>query len=107
LNLLTAFSVPLFFGDVLLWSPRNIPTELMIGGLYFAVGIVMILVARNPLSHKAFVDFVVISNILHAIVMLVYATNVLQVVLDVGFVGSMGVLPLLFYPWGLKKFLQY
>lgn len=105
LNLLTAFSIPLFFGDLLLWSPRNLPTELMVGSLYFAMGIVMLTATRNPMSHKSFIDFVILANILHALVMFIYAEHILQMVLDVGFIGMMGILPLLFYPWGLRSFL--
>jgi hypothetical protein len=44
-NLITAFGIPLFFGDLLLWTPRNLPTELMVGSLYFAMGIMMLVAA--------------------------------------------------------------
>lgn len=40
-------------------------------GIYFVMRLIMILVARNPLSHKAFVDFVALSSIVHAIIMLI------------------------------------
>ena len=60
-NLLTAFTIPIFFGDILLWSPRNLPTELMVGSLYFAMGILMIVVARDPLAHKAFLEFTILT----------------------------------------------
>jgi len=95
----------LLFGDLLLWTPRNIPTEVMISSIYFAMGIIMILVSRNPLSHKAFIDFIVIANIFHAIVMFVYAENFMHMG-DAIIIGAMGILPLLFYPWGIKKFLK-
>jgi hypothetical protein len=103
---LTALSFGvLLFGDLLLWTPRNIPTEIMISSIYFAMGIVMILCSRNPLSHKSFIDFIVIANIFHAIVMFVYAENLMHVG-DALIIGAMGVLPLLFYPWGLRKFMK-
>jgi hypothetical protein len=60
LNVLTAFSIPLLFGNQLLWHPRNLPTELMVGSLYFALGIVMLLVSKTPMKHKAFIDFIII-----------------------------------------------
>jgi len=102
---LLSFS-PILFGDILLWSPRNIPTELMIGSIYFAMGIIMLMTAKNPLSHKSFVDFVVVANIFHAIVMILFAQNIFHLG-DAALIGLMGVLPLLFYPWSLKNFLRY
>jgi hypothetical protein len=102
-----SFTVPLLFGDWLLWTPRNIPDEMMISGLYFCMGLVMILAAKKPLSHKSFVDFLVIANICHAVVMIIYARNALHLLVDVPSVGLIGVLPLFFYPWGLKNFLRY
>ena len=103
------FVIPLgavVFGDTILWTPRNIPTEMMMNSIFVAMGIVMILTARNPMVHKAFVDFIILSNIFHAVVMLIFAQNVLHVVVDVVIVGAMGGLPLLFYPWGLNNFFK-
>ena len=107
LNVLTAFSIPLLFGNQLLWQPRNLPTDLMVGSLYFALGLVMLLVSKTPMKHKAFVDFIIIGNILHSIIMVVYAQNLSHIVIDVSFIGSMGLIPLVLYPWGLKTFLRY
>jgi hypothetical protein len=105
LNIFIVSTIPVIFGDVFLWQPRNIPTEIMIASLYLSMGVVMVFAARKPEKHKAFVDFLIIANILHASVMLVTAQNILQIVLDVFLIGAMGVLPLLFYPWGLRNFL--
>jgi hypothetical protein len=105
LNLTVLSFGVLLFGDLLLWTPRNIPTEIMIGSIYFAMGIVMIFCSRNPLSHKSFIDFIIIANIFHAIVMFVYAENSMHVG-DALIIGAMGVLPMLFYPWGLRKFMK-
>jgi len=93
-------------GDTILWTPRNIPTEMMMNSIFVAMGIVMILSARNPLVHKAFVDFIILSNIIHAIIMLIFAQTALHLLVDVTIVGTMGGLPLLFYPWGLNNFLK-
>jgi hypothetical protein len=101
-----SFTVPLLFGDLLFWQPRNIPVETMISVIYLAMGIIMIISAHNPLAHKSFLDFVIIANILHTIVMIVYAKNFLHLIVDVLPIGLMGVLPLLFYPWGFSKFLR-
>ena len=101
-----SFTVPLLFGDQLLWTPRNLPTEMMLAGIYFVMGLIMILAARNPLSHKAFIDFVALSSIVHAVIMLIYAEHIFHLLVDVGFMGLLGVVPLLFYPWGLKNFLR-
>ena len=102
-----SFTIPVFFGDRLLWHPRNIPTDMMLGSIYFSIGVIMILAARKPLSHHAFVDFVIFANILHAIIMLIYARSILHIVIDAGSIGIMGALPLFFYPWDLKNFLRY
>ena len=101
--LIISFTVPMLFGDLLLWQPRNIPVEIIIGTIYFAMGIIMILSASNPLAHKSFLDFVILANILHAFVMAIYAKNFLHIVVDSLFIGLMGMLPLFFYPWGTKK----
>lgn len=108
LNILViSFTVPLVFGDQLLWHPRNIPDEMMLSVLYLAMGIVMLMAAGKPEGHKAFLDFVILGNTLHAAVMLVYAEHALHLIFDVGAVGAMGVAPLFFYPWGLRRFLRY
>jgi len=106
-NILTAFTIPIFFGDILLWKPRNLPTELMVGSLYFAMGIVMLIAARAPLEHRAFLEFTILGNILHAVVMVVFAENPVQLAVDVGFIGLMGSILLALYPWGIKFFLRH
>ena len=104
--LIISFTVPMLFGDLLLWQPRNIPVEIMIGTIYSAMGIIMIFSASNPLAHKLFLDFVILANILHAFVMAIYAENFFHIVVDALFIGLMGIVPLFFYPWGMKKFLS-
>lgn len=106
-NLVTAFTIPIFFGDLLLWTPRNLPTELMVGSLYFAMGIVMLIAAHNPIEHRAFLEFAIIGNILHAFIMIAYATKPIQIVVDAGFIGFMGLVLLILYPWGIKNFLRH
>ena len=102
-----SFTVPLLFGDWFMWQPRNIPVEMMMSSIYLAVGIVMIRVAKDPVPHKGFVDFLIVANLAHAFVMLIYAENILHILFDAGAIALMGGLPLLFYPWGLRQFLQY
>ncbi|MHA2070766.1 MAG: hypothetical protein ACXAEE_08975 [Candidatus Thorarchaeota archaeon] len=97
---------PYFLGEELLWQPRNLPTEIMMSGIYFSMGIVMILAARDSNKHKLFVDFLILSNTIHAIIMVTFAQNVLQILVDAGLIGLMGVLPLFFYPWGLRNLFQ-
>lgn len=106
-NILTAFTIPIFFGDVLLWEPRNLPTELMVGSLYFAMGVVMLVTARAPIEHRAFLEFAFLGNILHAVVMIAFAENPVQLVVDVGFIGLMGFILLALYPWGIRNFLRH
>lgn len=106
-NLLTSVLVPLFFGEHLLWEPRNLPTDLMVGSLYLAMGMIMLGIARAPQKHKAFVDFVIVANILHALVMAIFAQKPNHLYLDVAFAGLMGFIPLALYPWPMIRFLQY
>jgi hypothetical protein len=54
--LIVSFTVPILFGDLLLWKPRNIPIEMMISVIYLAMGIIMIFSANNPLAHKSFLQ---------------------------------------------------
>ena len=105
LSVFVITTVPIFFGDVFLWAPRNLPTEVMLASIYLAMGIVMIVAAKNPLGQKSFIDFLIIANLLHAFVMLVTAQHSLQIIMDVVPIGAMGLLPLFFYPWGLRNFL--
>lgn len=102
-----SFTVPLLFGDWLMWQPRNIPVEMMISSMYLAIGIVMIRVANDPLSQKGLIDFLVLANLAHALVMLIYAETVWQILFDVIGIALMGGLPLFFYPWGVRQFLRY
>ena len=102
-----SFTVPVLLGDLFLWQPRNQPVEMMISVIYFAMGIIMIFSAGNPLTHKSFLDFVIIANLLHTIVMVVYAKNIFHLIVDAIPIGLMGGLPLIFYPWGLSRFLRY
>ena len=100
-------AVPLLFGDLLLWEPRNISVEIMISVIYFAMGIVMIFSAGNPLAHKSFLDFIILANLFHASVMVIYAKNLFHLIVDSLSIGLMGIIPLFFYPWGLRQFLKY
>jgi len=106
LSVFVITTVPIIFGDVFLWAPRNLPTEIMLASIYLAMGIVMIVVAKNPLGQKSFIDFLIIANLLHGLIMLVAAQHPLQIILDVVPVGAMGLLPLFIYPWGLRNFLR-
>jgi hypothetical protein len=87
-----SFPTPFLFVDALLFEPRSLPLEVMISSFYLALGFVMIRAARNPLEHKGVIENVILSSIMHAIIMVVFAQNTLQVVLDAGAVALMGVL---------------
>lgn len=105
LNIFIVSTIPVIFGDVFLWQPRNLPNEIMMASLYFSMGVVMVFVARSPEKHKSFIDFLILGNTLHALVMLVTAQTFLQIVLDVLPIGLMGILPLFLYPWKIRNFL--
>ena len=66
----------------------------------------MLTAARQPESSKTFLDFVILGNMLHALTMVLFLENFFQLIFDVVTIGAMGLLPLLFYPWKLKKFLK-
>ena len=102
-----SFTVPILLGDWLLWEPRNFAVEMMMSSIYLAMGIVMVRIAKDPLPHKAFIDFLVIANLGHAFVMLIFSETIWQLLFDVGIIALLGVLPLFFYPWGLRQFLRY
>jgi hypothetical protein len=101
--------LPWCLPQLFFWQPRNIPYEFMIGGLYLALGIVMVIAARDPLEHKLFVDFVVLGNLFHAGVMIYFAVTRQQLAHlygDVIWIAALGLLPLAFYPWGVAHFLR-
>jgi len=106
-NIITSLLIPFALGDSLLWYPRNLATDLMVGSLYLAMGIGMLCIAKRPEGQKGFIDFIVLANILHAAVMIVFAQKPVHIYLDAGFVGLMGAVPLFAYPWGIRNFLRY
>lgn len=102
-----SFTVPLLFGEWLMWQPRNTAVEMMISTIYLAMGIVMIRIAQDPLPHKGFIDFLIVANLTHALVMLIYAESLWHILFDASAIALLGGLPLFFYPWGLRQFLRY
>ncbi len=58
----------------------------------------MLVAAQNPLNHKLFIEFAVLGNIPHAVVRAVFSDKLIQFVVDVGFLGLMGVVLLVLYP---------
>lgn len=77
----------------------------MVGSLYFATSMVMLIAAGAPLEHRAFLEFAILGNIFHAVVMLVFAENSVQLEVDISFIRLMGFILLALYPWGIKNFL--
>lgn len=99
-------NVGIYLFEELLWHPRNLPMELMISAIYISLGIVMLFAVKKPLKHKALVDFIILSNILHTLVMLIYQQSTFHMI-DVVLIGVLGVVPLIIYPWGHRNFLRY
>ena len=52
-----------------------------------------------------FVDFVIVANVLLGAIMVVTAQSTIQILLDAVPILAMGLLPLFFFPWGLRNFL--
>jgi hypothetical protein len=100
-----SFTIPIFLGGLLLWQPRNLPVEMMLSSIYLVMGVVMIAAAKNPMTHKSLVDFLVLANPAHALVMLLFAQNIWHLV-DVFTIGLLGGFPLLFYPWEMRYFMR-
>jgi predicted MFS family arabinose efflux permease len=101
-----SFAVPIFF-DALMWQPRNIPVEMMMSGIYFSMGVIMVSIASDPLKHKGFIDFIILANFIHAAIMVIFAENAWHLVADALGIMLMALIPLCIYPWGLKQFLRY
>ena len=99
-------TIPFIWGDLLLWHPRNTPTEIMIAGIYFAMGVVMVLTAKKPSNQKSFIDFLILANLVHALIMIITARNIYQIIFDVIPIGLMGLIPLIVYPWNIRNFLR-
>lgn len=102
-----SFTIPWLLGDLLLWSPRNIPVEMMMSSIYLVMGGMMLRINKDPMPHQGFIDFIVIANLAHALVMVIYAENIWHILFDAGVIALMGCLPLFFYPWGLRRFWRY
>lgn len=100
--------IPFLFPPQFFWTPRNRPHEFMIGGIYIAMGIMMILAAQEPRKHKLFVDFIILGNFLHAVVMIIFGIidQPAHLVGDVLWISVLWILPLVFYPWGLQKLMR-
>ncbi|UCD41422.1 MAG: hypothetical protein JSV69_12730 [Chloroflexota bacterium] len=99
-------TIPFIWGDLLLWHPRNTPTEIMIAGIYFAMGVVMVLTAKKPSNQKSFIDFLILANLVHALIMIITARNIYQIIFDVIPIGLMGLIPLIVYPWRRRNFFR-
>ena len=67
----------------------------------------MSLVSKTPMKHKAFIDFIIVDNMLRGIVMVAYTQTLSHIVIDASFIGAMGLIPLVLYPRRLKTFLRY
>lgn len=105
-NIASSIVVPVFFRS-LLWTPYNFATDLMVGSIYLAIGVVMVSISKEPMRHKGFIDFLILANLLHASVMVIWAQKASHVYIDAVFIGETGVVPLILYPWSLSNFLRY
>lgn len=100
--------LPWFLPHMFFWTPRNIPYEFMIGGIYIAWGIVMIAASKEPLKNKLFIDFTILGNLFHALVMIFFGIieQPMHLYGDVLWISALWVVPLVYYPWGIKNFLK-
>lgn len=100
--------LPWFFPHHFFWTPRNIPYEFMIGGIYIALGIVMVIASKEPLKHKLFIDFSILANLFHAVVMIYFGLvdQPSHLYGDVLWISALWLVPLFYYPWKLNTFLR-
>ncbi|MBM88553.1 MAG: hypothetical protein CMQ41_09280 [Gammaproteobacteria bacterium] len=62
------FQLDLFGGWA--WSPSQPEYQLMIVGIYFVMGLMMIFQAsKDPLAHVLFIRFVIYSSLVHGLIM--------------------------------------
>lgn len=100
--------LPWFFPHHFFWTPRNIPYEFMIGGIYIALGLVMVASSNNPLKHKLFIDFSILANLFHAIVMIYFGfmDQPMHLYGDVLWISALWIIPLVYYPWKISGFMK-
>ncbi len=55
------------------WEPRQPEYEQMMMGIYFTLGIFLIMASRNPYKHASLIWFTIWSSIVHGAIMLVQA----------------------------------
>jgi hypothetical protein len=81
----------------------------MIGGIYAALGITMVVASRKPLEHKLFVDATILANAFHAAVMAYFAAaqpSPAHFYGDIPWIAFLAAFPLAIYPWGFRSFLR-
>jgi hypothetical protein len=60
------------------WEPHQPHYEQMIVGLYFTLGVCLLLAARDPLRHLSLIWFTVWSSVVHGSIMTVQALSAAQ-----------------------------
>ena len=60
-------------GRLLLWQPYHKAYESMIIALYIVWGVMLWVASKNPAQNKVFIDFTILANLAHAIVMFIAA----------------------------------
>ena len=81
-SLLAIGSVCIALGPLMLlwpagwrWEPHHARYEQMIVGIYFTLGVFLLLAARDPLRHLSLIWFAVWSSIVHGSIMAVHALS--------------------------------
>jgi Family of unknown function (DUF6632) len=52
------------------WEPRSPEYEYMILGMFATLGVFLLLAAQDPLSNRSLIWFTIVSNIVHALIMI-------------------------------------
>jgi hypothetical protein len=82
ISLLALGSVCIALGPLMLvwpagwrWEPHHVHYEQMMVGIYFTLGVFLLLAAREPLRHLSFIWFTVWLSIVHGSIMAVQALS--------------------------------
>ena len=82
------------------WAPSQPEYQLMIVGIYFVLGAMMIYASKDPLQHSLFIWFVIWSSLVHAAIM------TFQAIVDPSEHGHfLGDIPALYIAAGLLAYL--
>lgn len=67
------YIITYLFPNAWMWEPRQADYEEMIIGIYFILGLFMVVAAKDPMKHLSLIWFASISSLVHGIIMFLQA----------------------------------